>query len=247
MGCVSREQITGGFCVYVSSCKGVIDYDFVGKKTTHKLIYLARTPNGKCYIGQTADYRLDQRINEHLQKARKCPGIYNAIKKYGAENIKWEVLDCVLYEHADEAEKFYIALYRSFGEDGYNLTDGGDCPRFHHTARRKMAKKKLGKKNPMYGKGHKVSGERNGMYGKGHLVSGKRNGTYGKPPWNKGRKTSAQTRAKQSRALMGITRSEETRKKISESKRGCVFSPEHRKKLSIAAKRRKKKAKKITR
>ena len=59
------------------------------------IIYKANFPNGKCYIGQTKN-ELNTRIIQHKSDSKynttNIP-FYNAIKKYGFDNIVWEIID----------------------------------------------------------------------------------------------------------------------------------------------------------
>jgi group I intron endonuclease len=97
-----------------------------GKKSY--IVYLATSPSGKHYVGIT-HRGLQVRIRSHKNEAlsrnfnRK---FHNAIRKYGIENIKFEVIDTVIgMKNAHELEKYYIQQYNSF-KSGYNLTLGGD-------------------------------------------------------------------------------------------------------------------------
>jgi group I intron endonuclease len=93
--------------------------------------------NDKVYIGKTN--RPEARWREHKSSAtnsksgRKyvCP-IASAIRKYGVENFKFEMIAAYKTEQeANKGEVYYIDLYRSninvFGKEfGYNLTEGGE-------------------------------------------------------------------------------------------------------------------------
>ena len=92
------------------------------------IIYKATNAiNGKCYIGQTR-HSLAHRKRVHLLKARQGLNthFYQAIRKYGAEAFKWEVL-CTASDKAtlNELETFYITKFDSI-KHGYNMVDGGD-------------------------------------------------------------------------------------------------------------------------
>jgi len=84
--------------------------------------------NGKCYIGQTSK-KLDDRIKCHMKRFRNDNNniyFYNAMKKHGWDNFKWEVLcECKSKEELDEMEFHYIKQYDSY-ENGYNMTFGGE-------------------------------------------------------------------------------------------------------------------------
>ena len=76
--------------------------------------------NGKIYIGK----------DKHNNKKYYGSGLLlkEAIKKYGIENFKKEILEyCVSETELNDKEKFWINHYQSFQRDiGYNLTLGGD-------------------------------------------------------------------------------------------------------------------------
>lgn len=98
------------------------------------LIYkVTNKQNNKVYIGQTVK-SLSQRRAEHKHRflyENSHNKFYNAIKKYGWENFKWEVLEESndwTYDILDSKEKYYIQLYNSI-ESGYNILEGGNCSR----------------------------------------------------------------------------------------------------------------------
>lgn len=83
--------------------------------------------NGKIYIGQTVR-SLEQRKREHLQSAERGVNrhLYDAIRKYGAENFDFEEL-CSAESKVDlnYLEAKYIVEYDSV-RNGYNMGYGGD-------------------------------------------------------------------------------------------------------------------------
>lgn len=90
--------------------------------------------NNKSYIGQSV--KIEERWNEHkIDSFNKNADTYNslfykAIRKYGLENFKFEVLEECLQEQLNEREKYWITHYHTWvGDDkcqGYNLTTGGE-------------------------------------------------------------------------------------------------------------------------
>jgi len=103
--------------------------------------------NGKCYIGQTIQ-EFDERKNSHFRDAIRYEShtyFHNAIRKYGIENFKWEVI----YECDDPLilgimETMKIIVNHSHVSEGlgYNLTWGGeDNPMNYPEIRRRMADK----------------------------------------------------------------------------------------------------------
>ena len=81
--------------------------------------------NDKSYIGYTSRDNVQERITEHFSPSvyngREKRPLYSAIKKYGVDSFKWEVL----YEGDDalDKEREYIAKYGN-----YNLHEGGNVP-----------------------------------------------------------------------------------------------------------------------
>jgi len=88
----------------------------------------------KCYIGETKKSNPELRWNEHKRKIEKgigCPALQDAVKKYGIENFKFEVLIICFDEDRYMIEKEYIQKYNSIAPNGYNLTLGGEGGGFH--------------------------------------------------------------------------------------------------------------------
>ena len=88
--------------------------------------------NGKKYIGQSRN--IENRWREHRLKPfqpnyKDGKILYQAIRKYGLDNFKFEVLEKCKIEELDEREIYWIAFYQTFPPDlgkGYNETKGGD-------------------------------------------------------------------------------------------------------------------------
>lgn len=88
----------------------------------------------KCYIGETKKANPYLRWNEHKSKIEKgigCPALQDAIKKYGIDNFKFEVLIICFDEDRYKFEKEYIKKYNSIAPNGYNLTTGGEGGGFY--------------------------------------------------------------------------------------------------------------------
>lgn len=86
--------------------------------------------NGKVYVGMTNNIQNRWRNNGIAYKPYKknSTRFWNAIKKYGWNNFKHEVIeDGLSFEKACEAEKRYIKLYQSTDrKKGYNIAPGGN-------------------------------------------------------------------------------------------------------------------------
>ena len=105
-------------------------------------VYKHTTPSGKVYIGITSQKPERRWRNGNGYKHGKCVAFWNAIKKYGWDNITHEILEKNLSnEDACEKEKQYIKQYQSTNPKfGYNIASGGSgCPGLK------------GEKNPLYG------------------------------------------------------------------------------------------------
>lgn len=81
--------------------------------------------NGKKYVGQTIR-DLAVRFNEHCFDDRSNSKIHQAIKKYGWQNFKCEVLEELEPEELDERERYYIKEWNLQDDKyGYNILSGG--------------------------------------------------------------------------------------------------------------------------
>lgn len=95
--------------------------------------------NSKVYIGQSKD------ITHRLSKHKNCPfdktdhsyntPFYRAIRKYGLENFKFEIIEECSAKDLNKREKYWIKYYNSYlgftDCNGYNLTLGGETSSFH--------------------------------------------------------------------------------------------------------------------
>jgi group I intron endonuclease len=191
------------------------------------IIYRAKNKiNGKVYVGQTIE-NLTRRKSDH-ENSKNDYYFIRAIKKYGKENFEWKVLEhCDSKGEMNEMEFHYIKQYNSFGDNGYNLTFGGEGTiGFKHSNNTKQNLSVLAKKRFCSKESH---------------------------PWYK-RKHSDETRIKMSDSWKNrLPASDETRQKMSESQKkrdpstrvlpeykkgkehhsyGKSLSDEHKKKLS---------------
>ena len=97
-------------------------------------VYVHTCPNGKRYIGIT--FNTPEKRWGHGTGYQRNKHFWNAIKKYGWENIKHEILYSGLdKEQACEKEKECISKYKTnCDEYGYNHTNGGEHYEFsEHT------------------------------------------------------------------------------------------------------------------
>lgn len=79
--------------------------------------------NGKQYVGQTI-YTAEQRFKQHL---RGDLYIDKAIRKYGVENFKLEVLcRCRTKEKLNEKERYWAKKLNTYVPNGYNVAECGE-------------------------------------------------------------------------------------------------------------------------
>lgn len=85
--------------------------------------------NQKSYVGKT-ELPFNIRKNNHLSDTRRgCQfAFHRALRKHGEENFLWEIIEDGIEDKTllDEKERYYIALYKSFGPKGYNMSEGGE-------------------------------------------------------------------------------------------------------------------------
>jgi group I intron endonuclease len=88
--------------------------------------------NGKKYIGQTVEPK--SRFSSHKGHAKRYKGLTSAlplaIKKYGAINFDYEIIDCCAYSKLNNMEMAWVAKLDTFN-NGYNNTLGGGGSKGH--------------------------------------------------------------------------------------------------------------------
>ena len=122
--------------------------------------------NNKIYIGKTV-FKMKYRKSKHISNLNTVTKthypLYSAIKKYGQDKFKWEVIDTTeSEEELNRKEIYWIKYYDCMAPKGYNLTKGGDGQTGHkHSEETKI---KISKNNYWRGreginKGKKFSKE----------------------------------------------------------------------------------------
>jgi len=174
-------------------------------------LYQIKFPNGKLYIGLTVNPIKRWKKHKSLARSGNPLPIYQAMRKYGIDNLKLEILFEGELNQVKKLEILTISRLKTCIPEngkggGYNISLGGDTgPNLH------------GINHPMYGN-HTRSGVNHPMYGKHHT-----------------QETRDHLREIQltrpSRGMLGKTHSLETRYKQSGKKLGKPLSPEHRAKL----------------
>jgi len=208
-------------------------------------MYIYKTTNlvnGKIYIGQTIGDRPNYIGSGRL--------FLKAVKKYGKENFKREILEyCDNVEQMNEREIIWIAKYDSTNPSiGYNLCGGGGGRGgIHPSTRKKISEANKGEKNPNYKKNftkeHRQNlskankGKKNGPLSEKHrkkLSESLRNSEAFKAAnlKRRGQKRTKETRERMSKGMKGVKRSEQAKKNISESLKGRIISDNQKTKLS---------------
>lgn len=150
------------------------------------IVYKHTFPNQKVYIGITCcEPRLRWRNGLGYNNQ---PIMRNAIKKYGWENIKHEIVaENLTKEEACNEEVRLIALYDSTNTmHGYNVTTGGE--HYEMTESHKLKISRANKGKPSHLKGKKMSESRKRKIGLS----------------NKGKKRTEEQRRKQSEYMKSI-------------------------------------------
>lgn len=142
--------------------------------------------NGRIYIGQ------DSNNNPGYLGSGKILKL--ALKKYGIENFKKEILEsCTSKEELDEREKYWIEKFGTKKRKLYNITPGGSGgDTYTNNPNLEKIKKKFREKEP-WNKGKKLkslSKEHKKNQSKSLKEFYKKNDHHskGKAPWNKGKK-----------------------------------------------------------
>lgn len=135
-------------------------------------LYKHTCPNGKIYIGITSQNPLYRWNSGNGYSRNKY--FFNAIQKYGWENIKHEILfENLKQEEAEHKEIELIAKYKSNQKEyGYNISTGGNGAngvKITEETKRKMSEAHKGlERNETYRKNISLSkmGAKNGMFNK---------------------------------------------------------------------------------
>jgi group I intron endonuclease len=158
-----------------------------------------------------------------------------AIKKYGIENFKKEVLEvCDTLELLNEREKFWIKELNAISE-GYNISLGGDGG---DTISNNPRRDEIGKKISESNKG-KFIGKTNSKETREKISNALKGRFVGDKNPNYGKNHTDEAKDKIRKKALGRVVSNETRKKISiknKGKKGVVWTDEMRQKLSDSRK-----------
>ena len=114
-------------------------------------IYKHTCPSGNIYIGQTCKENLNDRWSNG-NGYKGCHAFYNAIQRYGWDNITHDIIEENLTKaEADAREIYYIGLAKKLGIS-YNIREGGADMTENDRLRvsQKLKGKMIGPMNPMY-------------------------------------------------------------------------------------------------
>lgn len=117
---------------------------------------------GLSYIGQTRR-SLEKRKKQH-ENAKDNYSIHKAIRKYGASNFIWEIIEECDNSLLNQREIYWIAFYNTY-YNGYNETKGGDNSEALDNWRKNNSDKVIQNAR----KGLKFAQEYNKRYQKKHL------------------------------------------------------------------------------
>jgi group I intron endonuclease len=110
------------------------------------IIYRMNFPNGKCYIGYNST-ALWQRQSEHKSRMKdpkyKHLPLYCALRKYGIENVTWDILST--HETTEEAQQEEIKQIKLVEGNSYNVAPGGLVNIITDEGRKKISESQIGK------------------------------------------------------------------------------------------------------
>jgi hypothetical protein len=169
--------------------------------------------NGKFYIGK------DSKNNPEYFGSGIL--LIKAIKKYGKDNFKKEVIEvCDSINDMNQKEKYWISFYNSTDNKiGYNISEGGEGGKTRDFPWNKG-------KNKENNESIRITGEKNSV-----LLTGRKQTPETIDKRRKssvGRKRTECQKEKISRSLKGRSLSEETREKISSSLKGKKWSDDQK-------------------
>jgi len=125
-------------------------------------VYRHTCPNGKIYIGITSQADINRRWQNGYGYHNNVL-FYRAIKKYGWNNIRHEILfDRLSKSQAEDKEIQLIRELKSNNPQyGYNIENGGNCTGTHsEETKRKISAAQIGEKNHAYGKPSPLRGRK---------------------------------------------------------------------------------------
>lgn len=179
--------------------------------------------NGKCYVGK------HKSVSLHNTYFGSGTIIKSAIKKYGKENFRKDIIEICNESNVCEREKFWIKTLKSTYPAGYNIEPGGEGGDMlsNHPNRNNIIQKM--KNRIPWNKGKTMDDNFKQKCKNSFKMTEERhknmsNSHKNHVPWNKGKKTSDSVKEKLSKSHLGktpwnknIPMSESSKKKLSES------------------------------
>ena len=163
-------------------------------------IYIITSPSGKSYIGQTIR-PIQERLKSHRKKRNRCLAIFNAIQKYGWNNLEKDWYECP-DEDLNFDEDLLIREMETMYPGGYNLKEGGANGKPSEESKRKMREAHVGQT---------LSDETKWKISEAHI---------GQKKSTKTRKNMSKAQSGAKNPMYGTIASEETRQKMSKSRLG---------------------------
>ena len=113
-------------------------------------IYIATSPSGKHYIGQTRR-SIEVRWREHEDDAlnpdkNRCKALNHAIRKYSAQAFNVRVLATCLPWLLDDYEQEFILQFNTVVPHGYNIKLGGSSGQHNEATKSAIRSKLVGKR-----------------------------------------------------------------------------------------------------
>ena len=165
-------------------------------------VYMHTTPNGKVYIGITKQNPIKRWL--HGKGYQKQEYFYNAILKYGWDNIEHRILFTELSK--EEAERKEIELIKQYKSNqrelGYNIENGGRINKMSEETIEKIRKANTGKRHSTEAckRCSEIQKARwqDEEYRKNQIEK-----RIGQSAWNKGKETPTEVKEKQRQAKLG--------------------------------------------
>lgn len=107
-------------------------------------VYKAIFENGKVYIGITNNFNRRKSCHKYDAKNGKKTRFYIAIRKYGFDTLKWEVLS--YHKTYEEAGLEETRLISESNPNNYNLASGGSVPEWNEETKQKLREHRIGKR-----------------------------------------------------------------------------------------------------
>lgn len=117
--------------------------DNTEEKFSYYIYLITNLLNGKQYVGQHRIPKNGEDFNRYMGKEI---AIVNAIRKYGKENFKKEIIESIedndAHHYVSEREIYWIKEKNTMYPNGYNLTPGGEGGCTKETAAKVIATRK---------------------------------------------------------------------------------------------------------